>query len=112
MNETMLSFKVDNKSQSIATEIKDLCARFTTDVIASCAYGRFCALTPNFLNLHQFYISGVEANSLKDPESEFRKHGKKIFHFTFYRAIEFSSMFFLPEIVSFFKFKVSTLNND
>lgn len=56
MNDTMLSFKLNEKSQSFCIDIKDILARYTTDVIASCAFG-------------------VEANSLKDPNSEFRESG-------------------------------------
>ena len=43
-------------------DVKDLCARFTTDVIGSCAFG-------------------IETHSLDDPNSEFRKMGNRIFEF-------------------------------
>jgi cytochrome P450 family 6 len=48
------SMVVDNE-----LDMKDLLARFTTDVIGTCAFGLDC-------------------NSLKDPNTEFRKYGKKI----------------------------------
>ncbi|KAF2900952.1 hypothetical protein ILUMI_05233 [Ignelater luminosus] len=43
-----------------ALDIKDVVARYTTDVIGTCAFGLDC-------------------NSLKNPDSEFRKYGKTIF---------------------------------
>lgn len=48
------------KSDNSIVEIKDLLARYTTDVIGTCAFG-------------------IDCNSLKDPNAEFRKKGKQIF---------------------------------
>lgn len=54
----VLSQQIDTNSE---VEIKDLLARFTTDVIGNCAFG-------------------LECNSLKDPEAKFRQMGMKFFN--------------------------------
>ncbi|XP_075169576.1 cytochrome P450 6a8-like [Haematobia irritans] len=80
-------------------EIRELLARFTTDVIGSCAFG-------------------LECNSLKDPEAKFRKMGQKVFterrhgRFLFAFAQAYPDMArkfglaFIPEDVSNFFMKV------
>ncbi|XP_073813631.1 probable cytochrome P450 6a21 [Musca autumnalis] len=50
----------DMLKQSKEVDVKELLARYTTDVIGSCAFG-------------------LECNSLKDPEAEFRVMNKQMF---------------------------------
>lgn len=79
--------KVDGDRSSMEMEAKDFAARYTTDVIASCAYG-------------------VQANSLADPDSDFRRNGRRVFTFNFYRMLEVTALYFLPEVTGFFKFRL------
>ncbi|KAM7354431.1 cytochrome P450 6a16 [Cochliomyia hominivorax] len=59
--EFALSFEKElEKSDSHCIDMYDMNARFTTDVIGSCVFG-------------------VQCNSLKDPNVEFRQIGKRIF---------------------------------
>uniref|UniRef100_A0A1L8E423 Putative cytochrome n=1 Tax=Nyssomyia neivai TaxID=330878 RepID=A0A1L8E423_9DIPT len=69
-------------------EIKDVLGRFTTDVIGSCAFG-------------------VECNSLNDPETEFRRMGKKVFNF---EGLQFLRLFFMsmfPDVARSLRMKVT-----
>ncbi|XP_046617580.1 cytochrome P450 6k1-like [Neodiprion virginianus] len=67
-------------------ELKETCAKYTTDVVGSCAYG-------------------LQVNSLNNPEAEFRKYGRKVFTFNYRRALELSTFFFVPGIVKPLGFK-------
>lgn len=53
---------------------------YTTDVISSIAFG-------------------LEINSFKDPNNEFRKSGNKMFEFTISRAIDIAVIFLIPKLV-------------
>jgi cytochrome P450 family 6 len=74
---------VDGK---VELEIKELAALYSTDIIASCAFG-------------------LEAKSLENPESEFKKAGASVFEMTFKRSVEFRSFFMIPQIMKFMGFR-------
>lgn len=81
------SIEIDSKTRKACVEVNEIFASYTTDIIARTAFG-------------------VKANSLKDPNSEFRRYGREMFDFKWYRAVEFTSIFFFPQIVSWCGFKV------
>ena len=56
-------------------------ARFTTDVIASCAFG-------------------INSNSLKDPDSEFRRHMRNVTDFSVKKGLAILTAFFAPYLGS------------
>ncbi|XP_049307479.1 uncharacterized protein LOC105222599 [Bactrocera dorsalis] len=76
-------------NDAFVTEVKEVCASFTTDMIATIAFG-------------------VKANSLVNPNGEFRTQGRKLFTFTLRRAIDFFIAFFVPKWVSTFRIKLFT----
>jgi cytochrome P450 family 6 len=57
-------------TKNVVIEVRELTAKFTTDVIGVCAFG---------LNM----------NALADDESQFRKIGRKIFQATIFRVLRF-----------------------
>ncbi|XP_043249709.1 cytochrome P450 6k1-like [Colletes gigas] len=63
-------------------EIKEICARFTTDMIGSTAFG-------------------LKANALQDPKSPFREAGKRIISVNFPRNLEFLTIFFMPHLTKY-----------
>jgi len=60
-------------------EVKETMARFTTDVIASCAFG-------------------INSNSLKDPDSEFGRRIRTILDFSVKKALAMLTAFFAPHL--------------
>lgn len=70
-------------------KIKEKLCLYTTDVIASCAFG-------------------VNANALENSEGEFPKLSKKLFSVTFKRGLELTSGFLIPEISKLFNFMLFT----
>ncbi|XP_006610855.1 cytochrome P450 6k1-like [Apis dorsata] len=78
------SLNLDGNGKEI--EVKDLSANFTTDLIASTAFG-------------------VDLNSLKDPNADFRVYGRLIFDYNIKRAFDFILIFFLPTLTKYFSVK-------
>jgi cytochrome P450 family 6 len=86
---TNLARHIDSRlddNGSVELEVKDFSGRYSTDVIARCAYG-------------------VDANSLKNPSGEFRSIGKHIFTFTTRRGFEFTAFMMFPELMRLFRLK-------
>jgi cytochrome P450 family 6 len=67
-------------------EVKEMMGRFTTDIIASCAFG-------------------INSNSLKDPDAEFGLYLRKVFHITAYKGLALLTAFFAPNLKSLFRLK-------
>ncbi|CAG9807632.1 unnamed protein product [Chironomus riparius] len=81
--------KMSSSENCVEMKVKDKLSLFTTDVIASVAFG-------------------VDANGLNNPKSEFARISKMIFDFTFRRGFEFTALFLLPEVTKLFNFKMFT----
>jgi hypothetical protein len=62
-------------------------ARFTTDVIASCAFG-------------------INGNSLKDPNSEFGRKIRTVLHLSIQKGLATLLAFFAPSLNTNFRLKV------
>lgn len=87
LNRIVESIELDPKTNRATVEVTDIFARYTTDVIAKTAFG-------------------LNANSLRDTDDEFRKFGRDMFDFHWYRAIEMTCIFLYPQMVPWFRFKV------
>jgi cytochrome P450 family 6 len=67
-------------------DVTETMARFTTDVIASCAFG-------------------INSNSLKNPDAEYRRYLRKVFDFTILKGLAGVMMFFALKLKNIFKLK-------
>jgi cytochrome P450 family 6 len=68
-------------------EIKDILARYSTDIISSCAFG-------------------IESNSLKNPDAEFRQWGRKIFEPSIKTSLIRSLSLLIPSSVKVLKLRI------
>jgi cytochrome P450 family 6 len=66
-------------SRGDIVEVKEVLARFTTDIIASCAFG-------------------IQCNCLKDPDAEFRRWGRKLFEPSVKQNLRDIMYFLVPSI--------------
>nr|XP_012215716.1 PREDICTED: probable cytochrome P450 6a14 [Linepithema humile]XP_012215718.1 PREDICTED: probable cytochrome P450 6a14 [Linepithema humile]XP_012215719.1 PREDICTED: probable cytochrome P450 6a14 [Linepithema humile] len=77
---------IDNKSQETdCIEMKDIFSRYSADVIMSTAFG-------------------IEANCIKDPNSEFRRWGKRVFEENSFWVALFV---FMPQFMNFFSIPIT-----
>lgn len=83
---------IESHSNGEVLDARDAMARFTTDIIASCVFG-------------------LECNSLKNPETEFRHYGRKAFAIPWYALLEILFLSWAPQsVLKFLKYK--TTNDD
>lgn len=68
-------------------EMKDIAARYSTDVIATCAFG-------------------IQCHSLKNANAEFREMGRKIFENSIRNNLVITGLFFFPQIIKFFRVRI------
>nr|NP_001352299.1 Cytochrome P450 6k1-like [Trachymyrmex cornetzi] len=85
LDEYLDALELEGNGKTI--EVKELTAKFATDIIGSTAYG-------------------LDVNSFKNPNAEFRKYGKMIFNYDTYRSFEMLAIFFLPTIVRLTRIKI------
>ncbi|XP_023712683.1 probable cytochrome P450 6a14 [Cryptotermes secundus] len=77
----------ETASQEEIIEVKDILARYTTDIISSCAFG-------------------IQCHCLENPDAEFRQWGRKIFESTIKLSLIRSLSVLFPSVMSFLKFRV------
>lgn len=88
VSDTMLNF-LNNSTDATSSdgiEVKELAAKYATDVIATCAFG-------------------LDAKSFEDPKSEFREMGKKFMNESFWTGFKHMMIFILPSLASILRIK-------
>ncbi|KAF5283744.1 hypothetical protein FQR65_LT02638 [Abscondita terminalis] len=100
MNEAGASLRkyLNQNLHKDSIESKEMCAKFSTDVITSCAFG-------------------LDANSFKNEDAAFRVVGRKMFEFEWLNALRQTSYFLAPSFAKlmrmpFFDLKVTAFLRD
>ncbi|XP_061399969.1 cytochrome P450 6g1-like, partial [Musca vetustissima] len=70
---------LESQGAVFQTEMKDLCARLTTDMIATTVFG-------------------FQSNSVQNPSEDFHKEVRYLSHFTWRRALDFLVVLFAPKL--------------
>lgn len=73
----MILYLTDSTSEEASFDVKDLIAKLNTDVIGSCAFG-------------------LECNTFKYPDTEFRRIGRKVVDLVFRNSLLQFLVFFMP----------------
>ena len=84
--EDMIEYLTKMACKYDSLEAKEICAKYTTDVITSCAFG-------------------VQGGSFLSNDGKFRNVGKLMFEFSIANGIRGMSYFFLPSLVALFKIR-------
>ncbi|KAI4471433.1 cytochrome p450 [Holotrichia oblita] len=67
-------------------DIKEIISCYSVDIIGSCAFG-------------------IDCNSFKNPDAEFRKYGRMVTEMDFWTALRMFAIFFLPEVKKLFRIR-------
>ncbi|XP_058813402.1 probable cytochrome P450 6a14 [Topomyia yanbarensis] len=86
--EEFRNYMINNYDRQPEMEMKDVLARFTTDVIGSCAFG-------------------LECNTLNNPDSDFLKYGRKVFDQDFSGLAKFVFASLFKNLARIFKVKLT-----
>ncbi|XP_067009302.2 probable cytochrome P450 6a14 [Anabrus simplex] len=80
-------YMAEQSTRSNIMEMRDVVAKFTTDVIGTCAFG-------------------LQFNSMSDENAEFRRMGKKIFDLSAIGALKRMLVLFVPQLSSILRVKI------
>ncbi|KAK9685324.1 Cytochrome P450 [Popillia japonica] len=74
-------------SNQEALDMKEITSCYSTDIIGTCAFG-------------------IDCNSFKNPDAEFRKYGRMVTELDFRSALRVFGIFVMPEIMKLFRVRM------